>query len=755
MVAAASMSLHAKNSSDLVESNLDFTMRGCVNPNYPIIAEGFKSGELSAKRMNIKSNGEIELRENVYIPFDGGRIKALSALYKSNEEEVHEVLEGNIYYLDSYFKFMSGSIGKKSRSLKLNHGKAYLNSRNLLIEYESLDGKLGSELTFSNASLTSCNNIAEGWQINAETIAVDEISKRGYIKNLEFKVRDKTIGKLPYLPFPATTQRLSGFLEPDLSITSDGVDLYLPYFLVLSERSDVTIAPRILNNRGQGIETNYRYLTHKKAKNFLDVLFFPSDKEFQKKYLALDNQRWAFKLKDSRKFKNFMTKVEWAKASDAMVLLDLPSNLTNIANQKEHYLPQSIFMTASFKNLLVNASREGYQSLNPFIGNGYIKKPHIELDYSIFNTKFSYFGKMQYSNFDLNGAFLNNLSGQSIPVTGARIISELGAEINQSIGLVNLKLNGSIVSKKYDLNKVASKISSKNIPSLRLGISSLHKRSLSSGISLITYKLIYGKTEYQDQSLDPIFELHPRDSSNLNNLNHEFFYGKDRIPDQEFLMGSLKWQARFKDQSKISVNLIKKNELQASRVINQMLSNALGRDSQLGIDIKWDKKSLAAFMSSNYSQKRNQLNFGKLGLTINLPATQIAISRNFRRHMPMLGMGNELNYAEISIDHNISGGYKLIGGISKDIESKKNLESYFGIGFENCCLAFKVFASDKRLSKYDLINFTSLSGSLSNWEEMITIENKSRINFEFELKGLTGGNNNKRNRFFSNAFSNL
>jgi hypothetical protein len=37
---------------------------------------------------------------------------------------------------------------------------------------------------------------------------------------------------------------------------------------------------------------------------------------------------------------------------------------------------------------------------------------------------------------------------------------------------------------------------------------------------------------------------------------------------------------------------------------------------------------------------------------------------------------------------------------------------------------------------------------------MIEIENKSRINFEFELKGLTGGNK-KINSFFSNAFLNL
>ena len=42
----------------------------------------------------------------------------------------------------------------------------------------------------------------------------------------------------------------------------------------------------------------------------------------------------------------------------------------------------------------------------------------------------------------------------------------------------------------------------------------------------------------------------------------------------------------------------------------------------------------------------------------------------------------------------------------------------------------------------------------ASWDKMISIENKSRINFEFELKGLTGGNK-RINQFFSNAFSNL
>ena len=91
---------------------------------------------------------------------------------------------------------------------------------------------------------------------------------------------------------------------------------------------------------------------------------------------------------------------------------------------------------------------------------------------------------------------------------------------------------------------------------------------------------------------------------------------------------------------------------------------------------------------------------------------------------------------------------------SKDLVSKKNLETYFGFGFENCCLAFKIYASDKRLSKYNFLNIQHQEFNQMYWEKMISIENKSRINFEFELKGLTGANK-RINRFFSNAIQDL
>ena len=71
-------------------------------------------------------------------------------------------------------------------------------------------------------------------------------------------------------------------------------------------------------------------------------------------------------------------------------------------------------------------------------------------------------------------------------------------------------------------------------------------------------------------------------------------------------------------------------------------------------------------------------------------------------------------------------------------------------------LEYKKFtvSSQKRLSKYNLLDFHSLQAHDADWNKMIEIENKSRINFEFELKGLTGSNK-RLNSFFSNVFSNL
>ena len=205
---------------------------------------------------------------------------------------------------------------------------------------------------------------------------------------------------------------------------------------------------------------------------------------------------------------------------------------------------------------------------------------------------------------------------------------------------------------------------------------------------------------------------------------------------------------------RLNIQFTKKNELKPSKVINAMLVNPIDKDDQAGLDLVFETPNVNAYLEGNYSQKRNSLNFGKIGLEVSIPKTKLSIYRNFLSNIPILNSNNKINFAEFSLERKIARGYRLIGGISKDLDSKKNLETYFGFGFENCCFAFKLYASDKRLSKYNLLNFQTTHFYNDDWERMISVENKSRINFDFELKGLTGGNK-RLNRFFSNNFLNL
>ena len=86
----------------------------------------------------------------------------------------------------------------------------------------------------------------------------------------------------------------------------------------------------------------------------------------------------------------------------------------------------------------------------------------------------------------------------------------------------------------------------------------------------------------------------------------------------------------------------------------------------------------------------------------------------------------------------------------RDHTSNKNIESLFGLEYENCCLALRVTTSDRDFSKF-IINEEIMYHHLSDaWDNIIKIENKSRINFEFELKGLNSSFN-KVNKFLNNS----
>jgi lipopolysaccharide assembly outer membrane protein LptD (OstA) len=113
-----------------------------------------------------------------------------------------------------------------------------------------------------------------------------------------------------------------------------------------------------------------------------------------------------------------------------------------------------------------------------------------------------------------------------------------------------------------------------------------------------------------------------------------------------------------------------------------------------------------------------------------------------------------MNYSELFANISINSNYKFIARLKRDTETKKNIESVVGFEYENCCFAIRLTGSDKNLSKYvmhkEKIYYPNLADA---WDNIIQIENKSRINFEFELKGFNSSFK-KVNRLLNNSLLN-
>ncbi len=70
-----------------------------------------------------------------------------------------------------------------------------------------------------------------------------------------------SVAYLPWVEFPLSNERKSGFLTPTLgSSGTRGFDASIPYYLNLAPNYDATITPRIMTKRGLQVGAQFRYL---------------------------------------------------------------------------------------------------------------------------------------------------------------------------------------------------------------------------------------------------------------------------------------------------------------------------------------------------------------------------------------------------------------------------------------------------------------------------------------------------------------
>jgi LPS-assembly protein len=728
--------------------------------------------KINSDKFQIADDNKLLLSGNVELDFPEGLLKTNDAELDRENGTAEFSKSGEIFLQDFYFTANHGRFNRNENTISLKTGKAYSQERSMVFSFDKLDGQIDKIVSLKDVTMTSCVNPDKGWLLEADEIILDAKIKRGRAKDVKIKAAGTTIFAFPLIPFATSNERMSGFLEPAISYSSDGLDLMIPYYKVISKKSDITVAPRLIAKRGAGIEINYRAL-HGDKKNYrnFDLLYFNKDDEFKKEFLKSNPSRWIYELNDTFSFFSSQIYVDWSKSSDDLILRDIPGEITTIGYQRIQNLNQNISIVTKFKNLEMKVEHQAYQALNPILTNGYIKSPALNLKYTKNINGFIVSEDLNISTFKANkihgyvgyqlmsNNFLRLIEN---PDEGQRIFSDLNISKIFEVNGFNIASQVGIKSIDYSLSKSSRKTKNVNVPNALVSISSLFANKANSVTNTLQPKLVVGYTGYKDQKNNPIFDTNEISPNNELYINDRFS-GMDRIGDQSFYTLSLDYAKIKMGMKKLSFNISKKYYLKDRKIWMSPSMNpqkAMHSMMDMGMD-EVPTVIMASWMPSmktmvmgygGYNKKQKKMPLGGITIKHKLKSGDIGYAQRYRR---MAGDFNvEMDYSEFFADININTNLKFIAKLNRDNKNKNNIETQFGIQYENCCLALRITSSDRNFSKFTMDNEEIKYQYLRDaWDNMIDIESKSRISFEFELKGLNSSFD-KVDRLFNNSLFN-
>ena len=196
-----------------------------------------------------------------------------------------------------------------------------------LIEREAVN-----QLLLEKAEYTQCPPDEESWKLQAGKIELDYDSGRGVARGSVVRVGDVPVFYSPYLNFPIDDRRATGILWPSIGHNDGGLDLSLPVYINIADNMDATLTPRFIEQRGELLETEYRYMNAVSEWNFSGA------------YLGNDNQtdskRWLIGVEEKGRFGElWSTGIDFNRVSDNDYFRDL--GISSLAVKRSTHLRQA------------------------------------------------------------------------------------------------------------------------------------------------------------------------------------------------------------------------------------------------------------------------------------------------------------------------------------------------------------------------------------------------------------------------------
>ena len=134
----------------------------------------------------------------------------------------------------------------------------------------------------TNATYTTCRRLPgpswmPDWILKAASMTLDYEEDIGVAKGAVLSFKGLPILPVPYLSFPLSDQRKSGFLPPTIGLDNvNGAELTVPYYWNIAPNRDAKFSPTLMTKRGVNLGGEFRYLEADYAGTF-GATWMPND----------------------------------------------------------------------------------------------------------------------------------------------------------------------------------------------------------------------------------------------------------------------------------------------------------------------------------------------------------------------------------------------------------------------------------------------------------------------------------------------
>jgi LPS-assembly protein len=392
-----------------------------------------------------------------------------------------------------------------------------------------------------NATFTTCRRLAgpswlPDWILRAATLRLDYEDDIGVAEGAVLSFQGVPILPVPYLSFPLSDQRKSGFLPPTIGLGNvNGAEVTLPYYWNIAPNRDLTFIPTLMTKRGVDLGAEFRYLED----GYTGVLrgnVMPVDR-------LRDSSRWGFAATHQGRF-------ETGIAAIGGVGLNLNLNRVSDDNYWRDFTRSTPSLT---QRLLANDAtaswgRENFsasvralkwqtlQDLTSPITPPYDRLPQVAMRYARTNVSgFDVSVDADYTRFESD----RTLTGQP----NAQRSFSLAQVSRPSIGLAGFitpKLQLHASRYQFDAPLANGALSaSRVVPTFSLDSGLVFERDTSyfgrAFLQTLEPRAFYVATPFREQNLLPNYDSGASDFNFASIFTENAFVGNDRISDSNLL----------------------------------------------------------------------------------------------------------------------------------------------------------------------------------------------------------------------------